>query len=291
MPTAPTPLRGRSQGAIHPHWVALLAAALAIPFGSVAAAQSPSGPPPAVDSGGVPDMPQPQVANPALPSPDDKEKVTLRGTPKDILKEQEAIWTSPVRIRDRNLAYLVPLGLATTVAITADHQVMSSGRLDDPSLNSHASTASNGLLGGFVVAPVIIYGLGHIHHDDHATETGILAGEAMVDSLVVDEVLKAATMRERPTLDAAKGKFFQRSVGLDSSFPSTHSIIAWSSAAVIASEYPGPMTKLTAYGLATGLSMTRILARQHFPSDVLVGSAVGWLVGRYVFHKHHNDDY
>jgi membrane-associated phospholipid phosphatase len=51
------------------------------------------------------------------------------------------------------------------------------------------------------------------------------------------------------------------------------------------------MTKITAYGLAAGLSLTRVLARQHFPSDVLVGSAVGWLVGRYVFHKHHNEDY
>ncbi len=290
MSAVPALLQGGSQGAIHPHWVALLAGALAILLGS-AAAQSPSGSLSAVDSSGIPDTPQPQVANTMPANLDSKEQVTLRGTPKDILKEQEAIWTSPVRIRDRNLAYLVPLGLAATVAITADHQVMSSARLDDPSLNSHADTASNGLLGGFVVAPIIIYGLGHIHHDDHATETGILAGEAMVDSLVVDEVLKASTMRERPALDGAKGKFFQSSVGLDSSFPSTHCIIAWSSAAVIASEYPGPMTKITAYGLATGLSMTRILARQHFPSDVLVGSAVGWLVGRYVFHKHHKDDY
>jgi membrane-associated phospholipid phosphatase len=111
----------------------------------------------------------------------------------------------------------------------------------------------------------------------------------MVDSLVVDEVMKAVTMRQRPTLNGAKGKFFQTSVGLDSSFPSTHSMIAWSSAAVIASEYNGPMTKIAAYGLATGLSLTRVLAKQHFPSDVLVGSAVGWLVGRYVVRKHHKD--
>jgi membrane-associated phospholipid phosphatase len=114
----------------------------------------------------------------------------------------------------------------------------------------------------------------------------MLAGEAMVDSLVVDEVLKAASMRERPTLNAAHGRFFQSGVGLDSSFPSTHSIIAWGSATVIASEYPGPMTQITAYGLATGLSLTRVLARQHFPSDVLVGSAFGWMIGRYVTHRH-----
>jgi membrane-associated phospholipid phosphatase len=252
-----------------------LIAALSLTYSGLAHAQN--------EAAAMPDAPQPQSQNP-LAATADKDKVTLRATPLNILKDQEAIWTSPARIRDRDLAYLVPLGLATTVVMTTDHQVMSS-HFNDPSLNSHAQTASNGLLGGFVAAPVLIYGMGHIHHDEHATETGTLAGEAMVDSLVIDEVLKAVTMRERPTLDGAKGKFFQSSVGLDSSFPSTHSIIAWSSAAVIASEYNGPMTQITAYGLATGVSLTRVLARQHFPSDVLVGSAVGWMVGRYVAHR------
>ena len=56
--------------------------------------------------------------------------------------------------------------------------------------------------------------------------------------------------------------------------PIHHAIVAWSSAAVIASEYPGILTQITAYGLATGVSVSRVLARQHFPSDVLVGSAV-----------------
>jgi membrane-associated phospholipid phosphatase len=256
-------------------------------------AQSPSSPNPAPenDASSFPDAPAAQPTNPALAGPDEKNAVSLRNTPVNILKDQAAIWISPAHIRERDLAYLIPLGLATTLTMTVDHQVMASSKLDKPSLNSHAGTASNGLLGGFVAAPVFIYGLGHIHHDDHATETGILGGEAMVDSLVVVEVLKAVTLRERPTLDNARGKFFQTGAGIDSSFPSAHSIVAWSSAAVIASEYPGYMTKITAYGLATGLSISRVLARQHFPSDVLVGSAVGWLVGRYVIHKlHRNDD-
>ncbi|MGH9599197.1 MAG: phosphatase PAP2 family protein [Terracidiphilus sp.] len=243
------------------------------------------------NSSALPDAPTPQSTNPPTTGDNDNSAVTLRNVPLKILKDQAAIWTSPVRIRDRNLEYLIPLVLATTVVVTTDHQVMSSSRLNDPSLNDHASTASSGLLGGFVAAPVIVYGFGHIHSDGHATETGLLGGEAMVDSLVVDEAMKAVTMRERPTVDNAKGKFFQTSVGLDSSFPSTHCMIAWSSAAVIASEYNGIATKLAAYGLATGLSVTRVLARQHFPSDVLVGSAVGWLIGRYVFHKHMRFNY
>jgi len=272
----------------------VLAAIFLLVLGGFASAQSASGADvqtqTASGSSALPDNPKPRSGHPSAGQAGDQDAVTLRKIPVSILKDQEAIWTSPARIRERDLAYLIPLGLATTVTMTVDHQTMSSSRLNDASLNSHAASASNGLLGGFVVAPVAIYSLGYLHHDDHATETGILAGEAMVDSLVVDEVLKAATMRERPTLDGAKGKFFQSSVGLDSSFPSTHSIIAWSSAAVIATEYPGPLTKIAAYGLASGLSITRVLAKQHFPSDVLVGSAVGWLVGRYVEHRHHKED-
>ncbi len=235
-------------------------------------------------TGGLPDAPTPQVQENDGP-------VTIRGTPLRLLKDQEAIWTSPARLRDTNALGPVVLVLATTLAITADHQVMSSSRLQNPSLNSEATTASNGLVGGFIAAPATIFALGAMHHDDHATETGILGGEAVVDSLVVSEVLKAISMRERPTVDGAKGKFFESGVGLDSSFPSNHAIVAWSSAAVIASEYPGALTEIAAYGLATGVSVTRVLARQHFPSDVLVGSAVGWMIGRYVVHKHRRTDW
>jgi membrane-associated phospholipid phosphatase len=233
-------------------------------------------------SSSIPDAPQPQ-----LPSADN---VTIAGTPRRILSDQAAIWTSPAHLNESNAMGPALLVLATAVVITTDHQVMSEHVPVDVSLNNHAVTASNGLTGGFVAAPAIIYALGHIHHDDHATETGILAGEAMVDSLAVDEVLKLVSLRERPAIDGARGKFFQTSVGLDSSFPSTHSFIAWSSAAVIASEYPGLLTQLTAYGLAAGVSATRVVGRQHFPSDVIVGSAVGWMIGRYVVRHHHRAD-
>lgn len=242
----------------------------------------------AAQSAALPDAPSSLGADSSQPAPETERPVTIGHIPADILQEQAAIWTSPAHLHNRNLVYLVPLAVATALAITTDHQVMSSARLNDTSLNNHANTASNGLLGVFVAAPVAIYAVGHMHGDSDATATGILGGEAMVDSLVVDEVLKAATMRERPTLDSAKGKFFQTSVGMDSSFPSTHSMLAWSSAAVIATEYPRPLVQIAAYGLASGVSLTRVLGKQHFPSDVLVGSAVGWMVGRYVAHRHHH---
>lgn len=227
---------------------------------------------------GLPDAPQPLLLA--------ERPVSLHNLPRNFLFDQGAIWSSPARLRDSNALGPALLVIATTAAITTDHQAMTSVVSQDTSLNNQAVTASNGLVGGFLAAPVIIYGMGHIHHDDHATETGILGVEAIGDSVTVNEVLKLISTRERPGVDNSKGKFFQPGVGADSSFPSIHSVIAWSSAAVIATEYNGRMTQLTAYGLATGVSLTRVLGRQHFPSDVLVGSAVGWMIGRYVAHKH-----
>jgi hypothetical protein len=103
--------------------------------------------------------------------------VTVRRTPVRILNDQKAVWTSPARIRESNALGPVALVLATALVISTDHPVISSSKLQDPSLNSEASKASTGLLGGFVVATVAIYGLGALHHDNHATKTGIPSAE------------------------------------------------------------------------------------------------------------------
>jgi membrane-associated phospholipid phosphatase len=64
--------------------------------------------------------------------------------------------------------------------------------------------------------------------------------------------------------------------------------VAWSSAAVLAEEYPSRLNQFAVYSIATGVSLTRVLGQQHFPSDVLVGSAFGWMIGHYVYKRHHH---
>lgn len=238
--------------------------------------QAQTWPPASASTKPVPNAPEPK--EPA---------VTVRDTPMNILRDQGAIWSSPARIRDADLSYLVPLGLVVTVVMTTDHQVMSEKVSGDKNFNDLNTKASNVLVSPFIAAPPAMYLLGHFAHSEHARETGILSGEALVDSLVVEQGLKIAFMRERPTVDGARGKFFQTSVGVDGSFPSNHSMLAWSSAAVLASEYPTKLNLFAFYGAATGVSVTRVLGQQHFPSDVLVGSAFGWMIGRYVYHRHH----
>jgi hypothetical protein len=206
--------------------------------------------------------------------------------PKDILKDQVGIWTSPARIRSRDLVWLAPLAVATGVSIDTDHHTMSSVVSHDPSFNQTNIDVSNGLTGGLIAIPATFYGMGLLHNDSHQRETGILSGEAVIDAYIVQAGLKLMTWRERPEQDNSRGLFFQGSAGTDSSFPSSHSIVAWSSAAVIASEYPSRWVQFGVYSMATGVSLTRVLGQEHFPTDVLIGSAAGWLIGRYVVRKH-----
>ncbi len=58
----------------------------------------------------------------------------------------------------------------------------------------------------------------------------------------------------------------------------------WAFAHVVAGQYNGLATRALVYGLASTVSVSRVLARDHFPSDVLVGSTFGWLIGGYVLH-------
>ncbi len=74
------------------------------------------------------------------------------------------------------------------------------------------------------------------------------------------------------------------------SFPSEHSAIAWSVAGVWAHEYPGWFSQAAAYGLASAVTITRVTAKQHFPSDAIIGSALGWYFARQVYRDHHDPE-
>ncbi len=249
---------------------------------ATAAAQSSSqSNAPSSSSATLPDAPHAQA--------DDKDAVTLRGLPLNILKDQVPIWTSPLRIRTHDLIWLLPLAAATGVGIATDQHVMNDVVSKDPSFNQANVNASNVMIGGLLFTPAVLYGYGHFEQDEHARETGLIGAEAMADGVIVEQGLKLVFWRERPNVDNARGHFWQSSAGIDSSLPSSHSVLAWSTAAVLAGEYPSAWSQIGVYSLATGVSLTRVLGQEHFPTDVLVGGAAGWLVGHYVYrhrHKH-----
>lgn len=131
----------------------------------------------------------------------------------------------------------------------------------------------------------VIFLDGALRHNTHARETGLLGAESMANSGLVYAVVQLITERQRPLQDSGRGSFFQSS-GLDNSFRFAHAIITWTAAATIAPEYPKPWVEWLAYGTATAVSLARFTSLEHFPSDVVVGSSLGYLIGRHIFHAH-----
>jgi len=208
---------------------------------------------------------------------------------RNLARDQKDIWASPFKVKPRDLNWILPWAGLTAGLINADAET---ARRVNPnnSFSKHASTISNGGLGVALGGSAGIYLLGKIRADEHQKETGILASEAVVNSYIVFTAIKLVTQRARPTDGNFKGEFYNSSSITNSSFPSGHTIMTWAAATVLAQEYPGPLTKVFAYGLASAVSAARIAGRNHFPSDVVVGSVAGWLIGREVYKKHHDPE-
>jgi hypothetical protein len=205
---------------------------------------------------------------------------------RNLARDQKDIWTSPYKARVQDLNWIVPLVGMSAGLVNADAE-MSSRITGNSTLGKHASTASNGGVALLLGGSGALYLMGKYTGDDHKKETGILAVEAATNSLIVGEVLKAVTQRARPTDGNFKGEFFNSTSIANSAFPSAHALLAWSAASVLAHEYPGPLTQIMSYGLATVVSSARVAGRAHFPSDVVVGSAMGWLIGWQAYKAHH----
>ena len=226
-------------------------------------------------------QPDPQVTNapekplqvPALK----KDDFFPKGFARELVTDQKSIWTSPAHIQKSDAKWLVPLAAGTTVLLFEDTKIShafdgkTSVQNTAEKVGDIGSIATWGVPGAFLA-------FGKIKDNDRMVDTGERGLQAAVYSTIVMQALKFATQRTRPYM-GGNGSFFK---GGDS-FPSGHSMEAWALATVIAQEYRDkPLVKYGMYSFATAVSLSRIANQHHYASDVLVGSSIGYLIGRFV---------
>ena len=206
----------------------------------------------------------------------------------DVVRDQGRVWTSPAHLKRADLKWVLPLAGATALGFhfdtRAENALGNNATLTDHSqkiawFGSPVVTASTG-------AGLYLMGLGL--RKPHLAETGRLSAEAVVDVSLVVGALKLATDRQR--LNSGQAGFWlggANSFKANSSFPSGHAAASWAIASAIAHEYPhNKPVKIAAYAFASAISVVRITGHAHFPSDVVVGSAFGYLMGRFVVRRH-----
>src|SRR6185437_7983608 len=204
---------------------------------------------------------------------------------RDLGEDEKAIFTSPLRLQAKDGYWLAPLGAATGLAIAYDADASEAVGVDPSRTNTANKIADFGSFIATGAEGAGIYFIGLARRDPKLAETGRLADEAILDSGTVTLVTKLATNRQRPRQGNGNGDFWPYGTQhweWDSSFPSDHATASMALARVVAGEYPHWYVMVPAYGFAETISLSRIFANQHFPSDVLIGQAVGFLTGSYV---------
>lgn len=263
----------RSDLPIRPsHWRCIILQLVILVGWASAAAQSPSQTP----TPSAQPTPIPKVT-----SRPDSERQFL----KNILRDQKAIWTSPFRLDDEDVRWLAPFGATTAALIATDRRTagwVGEGRTQREVSRGVSYAGSLYTAGGIAAA---CYLVGRQARNPRVRETGLLGAEALVNSVIVYTALKEITRRPRPRDDGGRGRFFKSG----ESFPSGHATNSWALATIIAHEYKNrKLIRYGAYATAAAVSISRFSGRKHFLSDILVGSALGYGIGRYVYRTHHD---
>jgi len=140
---------------------------------------------------------------------------------------------------------------------------------------------------GVDLAFLAVYGgTGYLIENDKMKETALLSLESFLVSGAITVGIKGAVGRARPDV-GGKSDFRPFTIDLDyTSFPSGHASDAFSIASVFAGMYDNPLVGVATYGIASLVGLQRLYVDRHWASDVLVGAAIGTVVGRTVVYLH-----
>ena len=219
--------------------------------------------------------------NPAIKMPQERD-TNLSSLPRYLFEDQKSVWTSPAHAQASDLLWITPLAGAAALLFGTDVSAMTHISSSPSHINQFTNLSNYGLY-SMIAAGGGMYLLGQIKDDDHAKQAGYEAGEAAIGATAITYFLKPIAGRQRPDQGNGQGNFLSGG----SSFPSEHAAISWSIASVLSHEYPKWWMEALTYGLATTVSLSRVEARQHFPSDVFVGGTLGWFMGRQVYRANH----
>jgi hypothetical protein len=242
------------------------------------------------------DAPAPAPAAQPVPAAAPDRVVSWQKLPRNVLSDQKSIWLFPAHLRHRNvLLATIAVAGATAALIAIDskegHYFRNTSAFNG--FNNAFSGTHTSI--GMLVAPVTWYAAGLIRKDEKSQTPALLAAEAVVDSEILTTVMKDIDRRLRPGAIAPNGNFSD--TWFDSggnwlrgrgSFPSGHTIAAASIATVFARRYGREhrWVPYVAYGLAAAVGFSRITLSAHFLSDVFMGGALGYSIGRFaVLHQ------
>jgi membrane-associated phospholipid phosphatase len=113
--------------------------------------------------------------------------------------------------------------------------------------------------------------------DARMQNMGLISLESIAGAAALSIGAKHVVGRARPIDE--QGAWSRTADKSNASFPSNHATVAFAAVTPFAQEYDAPWL----YGLAAASSMGRVANRQHWVSDVVGGSVLGYAVGSWLW--------
>jgi hypothetical protein len=228
-----------------------------------------------------------------------------------VAQEREPVAPTPAATQERvpllqkkDLATLGYMLLATAATMPFDHGI--AHEFADSALQAngtyrravdHLTTIHERSL---FVYSVIGYAGGLIFRSAPVADAGLHSAEAIAVGTVIGSFLKSTAGRARPRAADGDAFDFRFGKGYTSgdyrSFPSLHEIGSFAAASAITSEVArhnrtaGRVVGVVAYGGAGLVGVARMYSAEHWASDVVLGSALGIMIGRRIVAHAHSGD-
>ena len=176
---------------------------------------------------------------------------------------------------------------ATTLALVYDDEIFN--YIDKTFTNSQSNTISQytDIFGEelFIVPSIAVtYAIGAIDKNQRLKNMSLATLQSFIFAEVASAGIKVMTCRMRPL--EVNESMSQSWLGPFATFESTsfvsgHATRAFALATTVAGFYPEKKwLGIVSYSLATATSLGRVISKEHWTSDVIVGAALGYFIGR-----------
>ena len=220
-----------------------------------------------------------------------------------MLEDQGKLWTSPLRIKTRDLKFWIPVITTTIVTFVYDEEIYK-GIKDFQNKHGCISDISPIITQAgddpFVLGTGGVFFLsGVISGNKKAQQTGLIALQTWFHTGFIVQVGKLLFGRQRPSYDKGEDRWYGFPASLNrfkgepvskfDAFPSGHTIEAFGLATVIAEQYKDiKIIPVISYTIATAAGLSRITEDAHWLSDVIMGAALGHCIGKFMVRERKN---
>ena len=206
----------------------------------------------------------------------------------NVVADQKQIWSFPARlVQGKNWIPTTAVVGTTAGLMFLDSSEARYFRTTTTFHGFRNIVTGNATAIGMGAVPASLYAIGLVRKDSKMQRTALFAGEALADTVLVQTALKDIARRVKPARYPTSGWFASKGPPTsylrgNGSFPSGHSMAAFSVATIVARQYGNHRwVPYVAYGLAAVVGFSRLPLNVHFLSDVFMGGALGYSISRF----------